>query len=665
MLLGENLVASERILVIEDDPEYIEFLLSNVLSPRGYLVQTATNAQAGLHAAQEERPDLVLLDVCLNDIVYTEMLQQLQVSGDPPVILLTSPGAEAKALQAMRLGAHDALIYPLREEEAAQVIAHVLHRERLAGERDWLVRKLAGSNEVLERSLVEAQALYHVGKIISSSLDLQNVLTAVVHAAISMTQAEEGYLLLRDLESEELYLRAIQSLGEKRATCCCVRAEDAIAHRVVNTGKPVTLSSANDASIDIGCKQALGHTDNLARSLVNVPLFEQGQVIGVLGVDNVLSGENFGQRDVMLLSTLAELATIAIHNAQAYTRIDQTLSRILSEVSTTQYKNDFILRSISEGVYTVDEELCITSVNPAMENITGWQESELLGRRYDEVFIPQVEGRRLSAEETVPGKALHTQSPVSSTQSTILRKDYRHISVVGTATPLRSGDAAASGVLGTLQDNTLEIQLSQLRRRMQNSSQSDRLWFDRLTEETLHNLQLETGTTATQCHPVTLRPIIHQVVKNFQRALSGSSFQVTLAPDLPFAIGNESRLELALVNLIDIVLLPGASERPVRISAQADDGLVVVAVEGPGPANTAEEYQKLCYAMHSADDQNTLSENGFSWCTMPQIKWYIASRLIQAQGGQIWIENRSETDIRFHFSLPIIEEQHVAQALVD
>jgi K+-sensing histidine kinase KdpD len=216
-----------------------------------------------------------------------------------------------------------------------------------------------------------------------------------------------------------------------------------------------------------------------------------------------------------------------------------------------------------------------------------------------------------------------------------------------------------------MRDMTLEIQLSQLRRSLQGSSQADRLWFDRLTEETLRNLRLEAGTAAAQCHPVTLKPIIHQVVDNFQRALSDSSFQVTLAPDLPFAIGNESRLELALVNLIDMVLLPGAPDRPVRISAQADDSFVVVAVEGPGPANTAEEYQKHCYAMHPSDVQRMLSENGFSWCTMPQIKWYIASRLIQVQGGQVWIDNRSETSIRFHFSLPRIEDQHVAQALVD
>jgi PAS domain S-box-containing protein len=338
---------------------------------------------------------------------------------------------------------------------------------------------------------------------------------------------------------------------------------------------------------------------------------------------------------------------------------------VLSEISTAQNKSEFIQRNISEGIYTVNQDLRITSVNPAMEHITGWRESELLGRRFDEVFTPQAGGRRLNAEQTVPGKALNSQAPVISTQSTILRRDSRRITVAGTAVPLKNSGLSEPCVLGTVRDMTPEIQLSQLRRRMQSIAESDRLRFDRLSEETLQSLHLDKNTTTTQCHPITLKPIIKQVVKNFQKAVPDSSFQVTLAPDLPFAIGNESRIELALVNLIDIALLLDAPEGPVGISAKAKDNFVVVAVAGPSPTKPAEEYRQMLYAMHPADDPNTPSGNRFSWCTMPQIKWYIASELIQAQGGQVWIENRSGTSIRFHFSLPRIEEQDVAQALVN
>ena len=655
----------ERILVIDDDSESVEFLLSEVLSPHGYVAYAATDSQAGLSAAQEQRPDLVLLDLGATDVSYPEMLQQLQLSGDPPVIVLTPSGTEAKALHAIRLGARDALIKPFGVKEMAEAIGRVLHQERLIKERDWLVRTVAGSNEGLEEILFETQTLYDIGKEISSSLDLETVLTIVVRAAIAVSGAEEGYLLLTDPENNELWLRAIQNPGKGHADILCVRVDDGIARQVMRTGEPVALSSDGDASIKIGCKQLVNETDRLVRSLVNVPLFNRKQVVGILGVDNVLSDRSFAQSDVMLLSALADSASIAIQNAQVYGRTDETLGRMLAEVSAMQYKTDLILRNISEGVYTVNEDLCITSANPAMECLTGWQEYELLGRRYDEVFAPQANGRRLSPEQTVPGKALRTQSRTASDRSTILRKDNQRVLVAGTGVPLRATGASVSGVLATMRDLTPEVKLNQVRHEMRAKLRSRDLRLYQNTEGTLDEYQPKPDKAPFQYHPVALRPIIAQVIKSFQGIAPENLFQVTLAPDLPFAIGDENKIELALVNLIDNALILANSEHPISISADASDNSVVIVVEGPDLANEEEEYVQLLFHRHSVDEQDTRNATHLPWWTMPQIKFYIARKLIQAQGGQVWTESGSVAGTRFHFSLPKFEVQDVAEALID
>ena len=126
-------------------------------------------------------------------------------------------GAEAQALRAFRLGVSDVLVKPSTPQEIAEAMAHVLHRERLAGERDSLVRKLAAANEELERAVLEFQMLYQVGKKVSSSLNLQAVLNAVAQAAVSITHAEESYLLLPEPGSKMLYLRAAQNLSEEHS----------------------------------------------------------------------------------------------------------------------------------------------------------------------------------------------------------------------------------------------------------------------------------------------------------------------------------------------------------------------------------------------------------------------------------------------------------------
>lgn len=660
-------MAGESVLIIEDDPELVEFLLTNVLSPRGYLAQVATSGQAGLSSAREKRPDLVLLDLGLNDLPYPELLEQLQVVGDPPVILLTPADAKIETSNAFRLGARDVLTHPLHAEETTRVITRVISQERLAKERDLLVRTLAGSNAGLERSLARAQALYQFGKMICSSLDPQDVFTAVLDAAISITQAEMGYLLLLDQESDELVLCASRNLGEARTVCRSVRIEDNIARQVLRAGEPIALTSNGQATIKVGHKALLGDNDYLVRALINVPLFNQQykQIFGVLGVGVGSSKRSFEQDDLLSLTALADSATIAIDNAQLHSRTQQALSRALTEVSAERHRNNLILQLISEGIYTVDQELRITSVNQAVERITGWEKTELLGRRYDKAFVPQINGADLPAEQTVPGLALQTQSPVPPSRRTILCKDKRRISVTGTAIPLYAVNASASGVLATMCEVSSEMEVSQLRRQLVEMLQSESFALDKLTDETLRVLHLEAGTAEAQQFPITLKPIITQVVRNFEKTVTGISFEVTLAPNLPFAIGNASKTELALVNLIDNVLLQNDSEQTIRISGYSSGEDIVVAVEGTSLTKLGNGLATDSDPNPSTTDQNVLSGNDLSRWATPHVRFFIASKMIQSQGGRIWTENQAGAGMRFHFSLPKIEVQDVAETLSD
>jgi PAS domain S-box-containing protein len=651
----------ERILIVKDDPELVEFLLADVLLPNGYLAQAAVNGRAGLIAAQEKPPDLVLLDLSLQDVVYTEMLARLKRCGDPPVVMLTPSGSEAEALRAVRLGARDALVQPIKAEEAAAVVACVLHQERLAKERDTLVRTLVHSHGMQQQSLAEAQTLCDASKTVTSSLRLEDLLSAVVHAAISMTQAEEGYLILRDLESDDLYLRASRKPGDVHVTNLHVRVNNTIARQVIRSGKPVTISCNGSSSIGTRHRQTLDDASHLVRSVVYVPLYsqEQKQVIGVLGVANALCDRDFAESHTLLLAALADSAAIAIHNTQSNVGTDHTLSRVLAQVSAAQYRTDLILQNISEGVFTVDRDLRITSANAAMERITGWRKSELLGCRYEEVFAPQAGRRTLPATQTAPGKALHTRLPVPLAQSTVLRKDGRRISVTSMAIPLGTSDTWITGALAIMRDLAPETTLNHMCRETHDECEPHSLRLDAMIQEKPFTLHTEASSSAPHCHPVTLRPIINQVVKHFQNIASGSSFQVALAPDLPFAIGNESRIELALVNLIDNALVLSHPEHPIRISADASEDSVVIAVQG---ADLDEKHRQQSQPTVSQDSR---AANHFSWWATPQVRLYIASKLIQAQGGTVWTENQSGTGTRFNLSLPKIEAQDVAEALID
>ena len=98
---------SERILVIDDDPDILRFVRMN-LESEGYDVATAVRGNEGLEAALGAVPDLVLLDIMLPDTDGLEILHRLQISpatAHVGVILLTAKTQARDRIRGLELGA--------------------------------------------------------------------------------------------------------------------------------------------------------------------------------------------------------------------------------------------------------------------------------------------------------------------------------------------------------------------------------------------------------------------------------------------------------------------------------------------------------------------------------------------------------------------------------
>jgi hypothetical protein len=150
--------------------------------------------------------------------------------------------------------------------------------------------------------------LHSIGTSIAAALDLEEVLTRIVEAAVFITRAEEGSLLLLDEQTNELQLRSQKGLGDKYARGFRMRAVDNIAGEVIETGKPQRLTSANRV-----LKVVTGYIVN---SILYVPVAIKGEVIGVLAVDNQSMERSFSEDDENLLLVLAGYAAIALENAR-------------------------------------------------------------------------------------------------------------------------------------------------------------------------------------------------------------------------------------------------------------------------------------------------------------------------------------------------------------
>jgi len=344
----------QKILIIDDRRENIVFLANNILRPKGYDVITAMDGEKGLHRALEEKPDLIIMDLRMPKMNGFEVLSALREEQCYiPVILTTFHGSESVAIRAFRLGIKDYVIKPYTVEEMEGAITRALGEGR-AEEKVPLREGIREINQQLERRVRELSTLHDIGRAVTSLLDLEKVLNRVVEAAVFLTGAEEGFLLLVDKETEELYMRAAKGLSQREARSFRVKVEDSLSGQVVTTGKPIMVSSVEDQE-----KFKL-KTDYLVKSLLHVPLKLRDEVIGVLSVHNRVSSKAFTDNDLRTLTILAGYAAVAIENARLYQSMEekaQQLSQILNaQKSKTKENTDRVMQFV-RGIEIHEQQL--------------------------------------------------------------------------------------------------------------------------------------------------------------------------------------------------------------------------------------------------------------------------------------------------------------------
>ena len=137
MVMTQGMQASEtthaKVLVVDDDRS-IRHVLTRYLTLEHYDVVPAGNADEALVALHDDQPDLVLLDVMLGDDDGLDLLEQMRMTSQVPVILLTGKSEESDRVMGLKLGADDYVVKPFSPAEVEARIASVLRRTRPAAE---------------------------------------------------------------------------------------------------------------------------------------------------------------------------------------------------------------------------------------------------------------------------------------------------------------------------------------------------------------------------------------------------------------------------------------------------------------------------------------------------------------------------------------------------
>jgi DNA-binding response OmpR family regulator len=136
-----------RILLV-DDEQAVQTLLTYPLRKEGYEVVTAADGQAALDRFAEHRFDLVVLDIMLPRLDGIEVCRRIRTRSQVPIIMLTAKGDEIDKVVGLEMGADDYITKPFSVREFRSRVKAALRRGKMAGQEDREEPIAAGDLEI-------------------------------------------------------------------------------------------------------------------------------------------------------------------------------------------------------------------------------------------------------------------------------------------------------------------------------------------------------------------------------------------------------------------------------------------------------------------------------------------------------------------------------------
>lgn len=334
----------DRILIIESDPEISDLVARQTLQAMGYQVQTARSASAGLQEVNRFLPDVIIADLVLPDLSGKDLLVAFSSQGiEVPVIAISQKGMESDLIQAFRLGATDYLIWPVREAEVVSAVERVLKQVRSRRERETLARQLKQTNNELQQRVRELTTIFAIGKAVISITNQRELLEKIVEGAVYVTEADCGWLLLREERNKTFNLVAQRNLPKTLAAKINQPWDDGISSLVALSGETLSISGEPLARFKVS---------QLGQSTLVVPIKLKKEVVGLLIVVRK-APEPFSSSNRTLLEAVADYASVSLVNASLFRALEErarAMQRAAEQATASDRKKDEIMLNFKREI---------------------------------------------------------------------------------------------------------------------------------------------------------------------------------------------------------------------------------------------------------------------------------------------------------------------------
>jgi two-component system, OmpR family, phosphate regulon sensor histidine kinase PhoR len=634
-----------HIIVVTSDPQ-AGILFERVLKSVGYKAIVHADFASARVDLDLIVPILVILDEKLRDGEGLDFAGYLlRRSPALPVVLYLQQESTTMLGAALRMGVSDYICAPLDPGSILKAVQHSLQQSQQR--REWTLLETRRHTASLNRRVSELETLARLGRSVTSSLNLDSVLSAVVDAAVQLTGAEEGSLLLLDESSGELYVRAARNFNEEFVRTFRLPIQDTLAGSVLRSGQPVLVDENTPQKIK---------TSYLVHSLLYVPIQINGHVFGVLGVDNRTKRLSFKDYHIQLLSTMADYAVIAIENA-----------RLFTSVNTERSKLETILTCIQDGVIVVDTNQRLVLVNTSARQAFNLDEVPLDGKPFNEVFVQSdlqelidTSGKSLSnrVEFVLPDGRVFVAllTPIPEVGTVIILHDITYLKkldrikndfVSTVSHDLRSPLTAVLGYVELIERagpvNDLQREFV---RRVQGSVHN----ITNLVDDLVNLGRIEAGFD-TRKENLQIERILRYATDGFKKQLAEKchTLVLELPPALPDILGNPVQLRQAIDHLMDNAIRYTHPGGTLTIYAEVEEKQVIVQFRDTGIGIPTQDLPYIFDKFYRASNASMeASGTGLGLA--------IVRSVIDSHQGRIWVDSRPGEGTTFTIVIPIAEE---------
>jgi len=286
----------------------------------------------------------------------------------------------------------------------------------------------------LKQAKDEEAKFFQMIMAISSEINLERLLGLIMSTASEFLNAERSTIFVHDARTDELWSVVAQGMKDIEIR---IPSSKGIAGWVYKTGQFTNIKDVYD---DERFDQAMDKKSGFrTSSMLAMPVSDRdGKCIGVLQVLNSTNGE-FDERDEKRLQSFCAKVAISLVNA-----------KLFKDVNNTRKYNESILKSLSDGVVTLDEDNRIAKINEAAMELMQLDDS-VVGTLADESFT----GDNSWIMETIHQVNKNGQA-VLSVDATFSRAENDNASLNMTTVPLLDLNEERIGAMLVMEDITTE-----------------------------------------------------------------------------------------------------------------------------------------------------------------------------------------------------------------